>query len=84
MKVHDIIEAGYGLRPGIAMGTKMAADPANQNKRLNARAANDSREANINQQHAYRSQKRKRVAATGIPARLLQPQTPPGPGEEKK
>jgi hypothetical protein len=81
MKVNDIIEAGYGLTRGTAMARSAMATQTNQNIRANSRAEDSNREANIAQQHSYRSQKRKRVAPTGIPARLLQPQAPSSPAQ---
>jgi hypothetical protein len=81
MKVNDIIETGYGLTRGTAMARSATSAQTNQNVRANSRAEDSNREANIAQQHFYRSQKRKRVAATGIPARLLQPQAPNTPDQ---
>lgn len=79
MKVNDIIESGYGLRQGTAMSRSVNSKQTNQNIRINARTADANREAGVAQQHSYRSEKRRRKAPTGIPSRLLQPQTPAGP-----
>jgi hypothetical protein len=85
MKVRDILE--YGMADEPVYGTSKAAlrtqttDMANQFKRQTNQAQNASDEANIKAAHDYHSQKRKRVVPTGIPARMLAPQTPGSPAQ---
>ena len=80
MKVRDIVE--YGMTdepaPGVSKARvrQDAVTPINQTRRANAQNANAGAEQAIAQQQANISQKRKRVAPTGIPSRLLSPQPP--------
>lgn len=77
MKVRDIVE--YGMidepQPGISNANvrKQTSNIANQTKRANNKAQHDQADYTIAQQQQMRSEKRKRVAPTGIPSRLLQP-----------
>lgn len=85
MKVRDILE--YGMADEPLYGTSKAAvraqsaDFTNQIKRQTNQVQNANDEANIKAAHDYHSQKRKRVAPTGIPARMLAPQVPGSPAQ---
>ena len=85
MKVRDILEYGMIDEPayGFSKTTSrtQAADMANQFKRQTNQVKNANDEANIKAAQEYHSQKRKRVAPTGIPARMLAPQVPGSPAQ---
>jgi|TARA_R110000868_G_scaffold118558_2_gene314363 hypothetical protein len=81
MKVYEITEGGYGLRQGGPAMSKGTTDMANANTRQNNTYTDQGREAEIKQTHAMRAEKRKFKAPTGIPARMLSPQLPAGPGQ---
>lgn len=85
MKVRDILEYGMADEPvygtSKAQARKQSADIGNQFIRQTNQAQNSSDEANIKAAHDFHSQKRKRIAPTGIPARLLAPQTPGSPAQ---
>lgn len=77
MKVKDIVEYGMLDEPAIGVSRagnrNVASKTTNQNKRLQNRTTKANANNAIGQQQAQISQKRKKVAPTGIPARLMQP-----------
>ena len=86
MRLRDIVEA-YGEIDEPAYGLSKAAvrqqtgDIYNQNKRANNQAQDANDEANIKAAQEYRGQLRKRLAPTGIPSRMLAPQSPGSPAQ---
>jgi hypothetical protein len=86
MRLRDIVEA-YGEIDEPAYGMSKAAvrqqtgDIANQTQRANGQAQDANAEANIKAAQEYRGQLRKRLAPTGIPSRMLTPQSPGSPAE---
>lgn len=78
MKASDFIKE-YGLTDEPAYGLskakvrKDASNVDNQTKRYNNNIKNQQDEFEIKQQQAARSEKRKRLAPTGIPSRWTQP-----------
>jgi|TARA_B110000908_G_scaffold65744_1_gene79667 hypothetical protein len=79
---YKINEAGYGIRQGVAANRKAATAMTNTVKRQTNTYANQGREAEIKQTHAMRKEiRRTNKAPTGVPARMLMPQTPAGPGQ---
>ena len=86
MRLRDIVEA-YGEIDEPAYGMSKAAvrqktgDIANQTQRANGQAQDANAEANIKAAQEYRGQLRKRLAPTGIPSRMLAPQSPGSPAE---
>jgi hypothetical protein len=86
MRLRDITEA-YGEIDEPAYGTSIAAvrqqssDMANQAQRANDQAKDSNDEANIKAAQEYRGQLRKRLAPTGIPSRMLTPQSPGSPAQ---
>jgi hypothetical protein len=86
MRLRDIVEA-YGEidEPAYGMSTaavrQQAGDAANQNRRANDQAQDANAEANIKAAQEYRGQLRKRLAPTGIPSRMLAPQSPGSPAQ---
>lgn len=86
MRLRDIVEA-YGEidEPAYGMSTaavrQQAGDIANQTRRANDQAKDANDEANIKAAQEYRGQLRKRLAPTGIPSRMLAPQSPGSPAQ---
>ena len=86
MRLRDIVEA-YGQIDEPAYGMSKAAvrqqtgDIANQTQRANGQAQDANAEANIKAAQEYRGQLRKRLAPTGIPSRMLAPQSPGSPAQ---
>jgi hypothetical protein len=86
MRLRDIVEA-YGEIDEPAYGMSKAAvrqqtgDIANQTQRANGQAQDANAEANIKAAQEYRGQLRKRLAPTGIPSRMLAPQSPGSPAQ---
>lgn len=86
MRLRDIVES-YGEIDEPAYGMSKAAvrqqtgDIANQTKRANSQAQDANDEANIKAAQEYRGQLRKRLAPTGIPSRMLAPQSPGSPAQ---
>ena len=84
MRLRDIAEA-YGQIDEPAAGLSKAAirqqtsDMANQSQRANNQAQDANAEVNIKAAQDYRGQLRKRLAPTGIPSRMLAPQSPGSP-----
>lgn len=87
MKISDIVE--YGVMDEPSYGTSKAAIRAgisgqtNLMKRQNNQIKNDTDETNIKNMQSFYNQKRKQVAATGIPMRLMQPQISTPTREQK-
>ena len=79
MKVRDIVE--YGLIDEPAPGQRKAAirrntsTLANQTRRQMNRQKDANDNANIANQQAASSERRARKSPTGIPARLMQPES---------
>ena len=86
MRLRDIVEA-YGEIDEPAYGMSKAAvrqqtgDIANQTQRATGQAQDANAEANIKAAQEYRGQLRKRLAPTGIPSRMLAPQSPGSPAQ---
>ena len=86
MRLRDIAES-YGQVDEPAAGLSKAAvrqqtgDMANQARRANNQAQDANDEANIKAAQEYRGQLRKRLAPTGIPSRMLAPQSPGSPAQ---
>jgi len=86
MRLRDIVEA-YGQidEPAYGMSTavvrQQASDMANQTQRANNQAQDANADANIKAAQEYRGQLRKRLSPTGIPSRMLAPQSPGSPAE---
>ena len=86
MRLRDIVEA-YGQIDEPAYGMSKAAvrqqtgDIANQTQRANGQAQDANAEANIKAAQEYRGQLRKRLVPTGIPSRMLAPQSPGSPAQ---
>ncbi len=78
MKASDFIKE-YGVKDEPVYGISKAAirkdtsNIANQTKRFNNSIKNQQDELDVKQQQAARSEKRKRLAPTGIPSRWTQP-----------
>jgi hypothetical protein len=86
MRLRDIAES-YGQIDEPAAGLSKAAvrqqtgDMANQARRANNQAQDANDEATIKAAQEYRGQLRKRLAPTGIPSRMLAPQSPGSPAQ---
>ena len=86
MRLRDIAES-YGQVDEPAAGLSKAAvrqqtgDMANQARRANNQAQDANDEATIKAAQEYRGQLRKRLAPTGIPSRMLAPQSPGSPAQ---
>jgi hypothetical protein len=77
MKVKDIVEYGMMDEPGggasRASTRQATAKVVQTNKRITNKNSRSNTNANLANAQAARSQKRKTVSPTGIPARLLAP-----------
>ena len=80
IKADEGLTERYGMRPGVAQSRDSVDDVMNMNKRMQNRALDQGREANIKAASAQRlANKRARKIATAMPQRLLNPQQPQAP-----
>lgn len=80
IKADEGLTERYGMRQGIAQSRDSVDDITNMNKRMQNRASDAGREANIKAMAQNRRAGRlQKQIATGLPQRILNPQQPQAP-----